>query len=168
MEGTREKEELLREIERYFDCQLTDEEERRLRERIRHTQVSHPAVEEAKALMGFSTISGSVTNGEKVERGIPFGKMPAWIKGMAASLLLLIAGGCIFLIADGSEEGGEYIAYINGKYVTDEETVLAALMDNMGEFNEGMTVAREDAEGELEDFSPFAECVESDFGPDDI
>ena len=45
--------ELLELIERFYDCSLSDEEERQLRLTISSTTYSHPSIDEAKALMGF-------------------------------------------------------------------------------------------------------------------
>ncbi|MDE6813670.1 MAG: hypothetical protein K2J28_07585, partial [Duncaniella sp.] len=47
---------LLEQIERYFDCSLTDAEERALRDEIAVTPLSHPAIDEARALMGFRRV----------------------------------------------------------------------------------------------------------------
>ena len=50
------KEYLLKEIDKYFDCLLSDEEEERLRDELSVTNFVHPKIDEAKAVMGFSTL----------------------------------------------------------------------------------------------------------------
>ena len=44
---------LLALLERYYECSLSDEDEHRLRGIIATTRLRHPAIDEARAVMGF-------------------------------------------------------------------------------------------------------------------
>lgn len=44
--------------ERYFDCSLSDAEEELLRDMLGRTRLSHPAIDELRALTGFRTNVG--------------------------------------------------------------------------------------------------------------
>ena len=73
---------LLVAIEAYFDCRLSDEEEKQLRRTIARTRMVHPAIDEAKAVMGLGRRS------VEKRRSLRF---PASVN-IAASVALLVAG----------------------------------------------------------------------------
>lgn len=135
---------LLRNIELYFDCQLTDEEEMELRRQLAHTSLSHPAVEEARAVMGFTTIRyRSLANVEVTASRGRLRGIRNMIAGVAASVALMVTAGVAVIQNFASNSSGDCIAYVNGRRITDEEDVWE--------------IATQDAE-ELE--KAFDECLE--------
>ena len=168
MKTIKDKEVLLREIERYFDCLLSDEEEAALRRELSRISISHPAVDEAKALMGFHTIPASVMPSGKKDYGFKRKTVIKIVQGVAASLLIVLAGVGIFSVVDTDKYDGECLAYVNGKFITDDNAVMDILMENVAELDEGLTTAQEDLLNEMEEFIPIADRLDSDFGPEDI
>ncbi|MDE5887682.1 MAG: hypothetical protein K2H46_08870 [Muribaculaceae bacterium] len=167
-EKIKEKEDLIKEIERYFECSLSDEEERALRDRLMRTGICHPAVDEAKALMGFRTICYRESREEKKTRGLSHRKVVRLMQGVAASLLLMAVGAGIVSIFDNRQYGNECRAYINGRFVSDDDDVLALLTENIQEFNAGLSMAQDDLMRDMGDFETMVERIESEFNPEDI
>lgn len=116
-------------IELYFDCRLSDEEERRLRRAIAVTRVSHPAIDEARAVMGLRKPAERVIVSRKVLRKI----------SIAASVALLIAGGIgISRYFSESSLENKSIAYVNGVKVTDEDEVMRLFNANLSIMSDGI------------------------------
>lgn len=116
-------------IELYFDCRLSDEEERRLRRAIAVTRVSHPAIDEARAVMGLRKPAERVIVSRKVLRQI----------SIAASVALLIAGGIgISRYFSESSLENKSIAYVNGVKVTDEDEVMRLFNANLSIMSDGI------------------------------
>ena len=116
-------------IELYFDCRLSDEEERRLRRAIAVTRVSHPAIDEARAVMGLRKPAERVIVSRKVLRQV----------SIAASVALLIAGGIgISRYFSESSLENKSIAYVNGVKVTDEDEVMRLFNANLSIMSDGI------------------------------
>ena len=116
-------------IELYFDCRLSDEEERRLRRAIAVTRVSHHAIDEARAVMGLRKPAERVIVSRKVLRKI----------SIAASVALLIAGGIgISRYFSESSLENKSIAYVNGVKVTDEDEVMRLFNANLSIMSDGI------------------------------
>ena len=145
--------ELLDRIERYFDCSLSDEEERALRRDLALIDSDAPVIQEAKAVMGFSAIR--TPRREKKRRwGVPA------YAAAAAIAAILLGGGLFFTLRSPtliSGDTGECIAYVNGERVTDEQKVMEILFSDMAELNEGAEEAREDVLDDLADIIPITE-----------
>lgn len=149
---------LLEMIERYFDCLLTDEEESRLRSLLATTTLSHPAIEEAKALMGFRK-----PKRETKRRILTSPKRWRPIASVAAASVI-VAIGTIFLIREHSSlsmGNSTCIAYINGSVITDEAEVLRQLTADMREFGDCAHEAQMSLSQELDETIPLIEEYES-------
>lgn len=134
-------EEMLSAIDLYFDCRLSDEEEMIVRRAISTTMIKHPAIDEARAVMGLRN---------------PIKKRaPSIVKivGIAASVALLLVG-AVGLLQTSAYEDTEYCyAYVNGKKITDEEDVMKLFIDNF----EVMCGGVQDADNQLDIMLDFIE-----------
>lgn len=150
---------LLQEIEKYFDCSLTEEEESVLRNELINTSLTHPAIDEAKAIMGFRTIKPlmpefkSLTQSRLKNIKLNLG----YIAGIAAVIGVLIITGYSLVNKYSSDVDSTCLAYINGKRVTDEEIVMELLAQNLNELEKGANDARSDLLEELDILSPAVE-----------
>ncbi|MDE6577487.1 MAG: hypothetical protein K2K58_04880 [Muribaculaceae bacterium] len=168
MENLKEKEKLLQEIERYFDCLLSDEDESILVRKLATTEINHPAVNEAKALMGFRTMEQSISKLPQDMKGVKRTNIRLRIMQAAACLLLLIMGVGYVSYSTGSDKDSECLAYVNGSRVSDDEAVMELIMKDITELNQGLDEAREDVLDEIEIFQPIAEMAGSGVFPEDI
>lgn len=143
--------ELLELIEGYFDCTLSDEEERFLRCAVARSESSHPAVLKAKAMMGFHTIRRHhpeiqvMTGRGKRSEGI-FRMRLHWRRliNIAAILTVIFIGAFYLNTAIGGQSAeNRCIAYFNGEKVTDEDQVMEILIDNLSDLDEGAEAAEE-------------------------
>ena len=128
MEKLKEKEKLLQEIERYFDCLLSDEEEAILVRKLSTTEINHPAVNEAKALMGFRTMEQSISKSPQDKKGVKRANMRLRIMQAAACVLLLIMAVGYVSYSDSFDKDSQCLAYLNGSRVSDEEAVMEHIM----------------------------------------
>lgn len=126
--------ELLQQIERYFDCSLSDEEEQLLRSAIAETTLDHPSIDEVRALMGFRrpslTINQTTPKSMESRR-----RLLITATGIAASIaLIVVAAFGISSLGSASKLEPTCIAYIHGETVTDEEAVIRQLTADMKDF----------------------------------
>lgn len=157
---------LLEMIRRYFDCELSDVEERQLRSIIADCGYSHPAIDEAKAVMGFlkPKRQAKVTEQPTPKRWMP-------LAGVAAAAAVIIALGASLYLHNrhfSSIDGPTCIAYINGAVVTDEEEVLRQLTADIREFSDCALDARQSLREELDEVFPLINDYESDPMADQI
>lgn len=156
-------EQLLEAIEQYFDCTLTDEQENELRRAIAVTDFRHPAIDEARAVMGVRHIASTPA---KMTQRPRFSKI---IHGLsiAASVAMIITLGILFLHPSEADTS-TCVAYVNGERVTDEDIVLALMAQNTTEFNEGVDMAQQALIDELEMIAPAVDRYESEINPLEI
>lgn len=144
---------LLEKIEAYFDCSLSDEEEQDLRRRIAATNLRHPAVDEARALMGFA---------RQPEAGrAAVGRSRRIVRRGAASVAVAAAAAVAFVIGTPKDDNHCY-AYVDGRKVTDEEAVMALLEVNIREAGESETLAELEMMADLSSVAKMVEMYESD------
>lgn len=143
-------EQLLSDIEGFFDGSLTDEQEDRLRRELAATVLSHPSIDEAKAIMGFRA--------PRVRKESRRESRMLWMRtaGIAASIALVVSAG-VFLSRTAVDSQNECIAYVGGRQVTDEDAVMAIMMRNLREFNIEVEAAHETI---MDDWSEVAEAVD--------
>lgn len=148
---------LLEMIERYFDCLLTDEEESRLRSVLATTTFTHPAIDEAKAIMGL------LRPAREKKRQTSFLKHWHPIASVAAASVVIAVGALFLLRARSFHTVGDStcIAYVNGTVVTDEAEVLRLLTADIREFGDGAREARLSIYEELDEAVPLIENYES-------
>ncbi len=149
---------LLSLIERYYDCSLSDEEERRLRNLIARTRLRHPAIDEARAVMGF----------RRARRSASGNRAPRWkvYGGIAAGVAMLVVAGLAALDShrpDSADFG--CIAYANGTTITDEDVILGIITDDIREFNDGVAADNESMLDDLDDIAPIIDLYESESFP---
>ncbi len=165
--------ELLELIERFYDCSLSDEEERQLRLTISSTTYSHPSIDEAKALMGFRRPDASTRTTAIPTRQTDRHSNRPNIRitlSIAAALALLLTLGSN--IADrpipNSGSDGKCIAYANGKCITDESDVIRLLTEDLREFDDAVDDSDRSFADELGDIAPIIETYESPIDFSDI
>lgn len=146
--------ELLDLVERFFDCSLSEAEERQLRRDIAVTSLSHPAIDEARAVMGLRK---PVRRIERRYRNLHR------ILRIAATIAVLLAIGAYLFIAPSSGNFGnnKCIAYTNGRCITDEEAVLNLLRDDLREFDNAVEASDRSFAVEMSDIAAFIETYES-------
>lgn len=150
---------LLEEIERYYDCSLSDTEERALRRTIASTTLSHPAIDEARAMMGFLRPEAAAA---QTKRGRRITLRAAMSVAAAVAVLFTLAVG---YLRHSSAYGDEStcIAYVNGGVlITDEEDIIRLIAADMREFGDGTAEAVESFHGEFDDIAPLIEHYESE------
>lgn len=150
-ENNKEKVELLRDIERYFECQLTEEEEKNLRCRLITTTLDFPELEESKAVMGFQTIKHSGPANKSIVRKINNIRIIRLAEEIAAILIVAIGVGMGIMFKNSPDRASECVAYVNGQCVTDEAKVMQILEQNIAELETGAAEARNDVVAEMAD-----------------
>lgn len=149
---------LLALLERYYECSLSDEDEHRLRGIIATTPLRHPAIDEARAMMGFRR-TRRATKGNFAARWKVYG-------AVAAGLAMLVAVG---ITVQGTYRQGDpglsCIAYVNGATVTDEDVILGIITDDIREFNDGVAADNESMLDDLDDIAPIIDLYESESFP---
>lgn len=163
--------ELLDLIERYFDCSLSDPEEEQLRSIIARTTLSHPAIDEARALMGFR-LPSAASKASGQSNILPADSLPARSRkrlslraaiSIAAAIAVIFAIG-LHLSINAPLRGAaqtQCIAYANGERITDEADVIRLLTEDLREFNDGVEEADRNLNDELNIIAPVIEDYES-------
>lgn len=147
--------ELLDLIERFFDCSLSDAEELQLRHTIAKTSLSHPAIDEARAVMGVRT---PVQHRQRQPRNL----RPAL--GIAAAVTVLLTLGAYHLfVSPAPANFGESkcIAYANCRCITDEEDVINLLREDLREFDNALEASDRSFDDELNDIASIIQTYES-------
>lgn len=129
-------------IERYFEAQTTAEEEAALRRFLCSPQGSAPRYDEVRAVMGFLAVGHSLHQRSAVRTARP---KPLWhrVAGIAASVVLVIG----FLVAGWhalSADKEVYVAYVDGRKITDRDEVLRLMHISFDE------VAMDEPQAEME------------------
>lgn len=132
---------ILSQLTRYYDCQLTDTEEARLRLLVARSRSKHPEIERLRAMMGFMR--------PKRRRY----RHMYYVTTAAASIALLVAAGISWTIGttDGHHETS--FAYSGGVYINDENLVLDLLAQNLSEFGGDIEESDRSMESELQEFA---------------
>ncbi|WP_300811581.1 hypothetical protein [uncultured Duncaniella sp.] len=156
---------LLEAIELYFDCEMTDAEERQLRLEVGATPHSHPAIDEARAVMGLrrpKQLTPSLHHSIGVRQ---------WM-GIAAAIAVIVTLAVTFMRPGHSPAGQDLqekcVAYVNGRCITDEDEVIALMAQNLGELQNGADMAEQSMIEELEYLAPMIEKFDSELNLNDI
>lgn len=140
---------LLDEIEQYFDCKLSDAREAELRREVAFTKLKHPAIDEARALMGI----------RRQRRRRPVARYVA----AAASVAVLIAVVAVFMPKPSVGVDSTCIAYAGGVRVTDEAAVERILSENISDFSENLETADDLLQQGWEDAATVISDYQNDF-----
>lgn len=146
---------LLAQIELYFDCKLSDEQERALIAEIARTPFSHPAIRQARAVMGIRRPSCLPKRQSIVRRALPKA-------GIAASLALAITLAVLLLRPS---EPSRCVAFANGKMITDEDAVMSLIAQSTSEFSEDLRIAEQSMIDDIMSIAPIVDVYESEFNP---
>lgn len=162
-------------IERYYDCSLSDEEERSLRHTVATTTLSHPAIDEARALMGFrrpaaTAQTAGVTDAKATPEASATRKSSRHAFSFRSAISIAAAAAVLITLAVNflrpSEGIGDYgqtcIAYVNGTRITDEDDVIRLIAEDMSEFDDGSQEAAESFRDELDDVADIIDNYESE------
>lgn len=150
---------LLEDIEKYFDCGLTDDEERDLRRRIAAEPIAHPSVDEARALMGFAP-------GRRKRHRPIAGQGKAAIAGIAAAVaVLLVLGLRLYSHVGQVPTSPVCTAYSGGKVITDEDAVLALMNESLFELNDGAHDAGRDMIDDIGLIAPAVDRYVTNYDP---
>lgn len=155
--------ELLKMIDLYFDCSLSDANEDRLRVIIAETTLSHPAIDDARALMGFRIPKTAVSTAPQPSKEVRKNHIsPRAIISIAAAIAVVFAIGLHLSIGNPTfPQTTQCIAYVNGERITDETDVVRLLTEDLREFNDGVEEADRDLNDELNIIAPVIEDYES-------
>lgn len=161
--------ELLGLIERFFDCSLSDSEELQLRQTIAETSYSHPAIDEARAIMGVRAVyRARKPKGENLQKSVKpevrnrrAALRPAL--SIAAAVAFVLTLGIYELVSPSSGSIGknQCIAYTNGCCITDEDDVINLLREDLREFDDAVEASDRSFADELGDIAPIIESYES-------
>ncbi len=174
-------EQLLEAIELYFECELSDEQEQQLRRVIASTGFAHPAIDEARALMGFRTPqSCSQQMDAPASKSLPQ-EAPVVLKrsrwrsltaglSIAAALAVVMTLGWMLnrTASQVNPAASTCVAYVNGAMVTDEDVVMALMAQSTSELNEAAESAQQTFIDELEMIAPAVDRYESSVNPLEI
>ncbi len=152
------EEEMLERIEAYFDCTLTDQEERNLRRDLATTTLRHPAIDEARALMGFAC-PPQTRKADK--RGTAVRRL-AKVASVAAAVAVLVSVTLFIAKSHGETEESTCYAYVDGRKVTDEAAVEAILRCSLREAGESEDQADMDMMADLAGVAGLVEIYESE------
>lgn len=144
--------------ERYFDCALSDEEEALLRDLLGRTRLSHPVIDELRALTGFRS------NVRCARRRSP-GRVRL-IAGIAAACVVLFSLGLYTrqtTAMSGPEDMSTCVAYAGGKRITDQEAIIRLLGEDMREFTRDARDAEQTFSEELSDVARIINNIENEY-----
>lgn len=116
-------------VERYFEAQTTDEEERQLRYFLLTEAAVGSKFDEAKVVMGFLAVGKSLHQPKK-KHFAGYG-----IKWVAAVVVCCIIGSVTWQAADRREN--VCVAYIYGEKCTDSEVVMSQLKNSLRQVQRG-------------------------------
>lgn len=144
---------LLEWVERYFDGTLSDEQETWLRQRVATTTLRHPAIDEARALMGFRIPARKEQN---------HGKAVRLVAGIAATIALTVTVGVNVLRSPLQTTDTTCIAYFNGQRITDEEAVLDIMAADLAQFDDASLKMDESFAQVIDSVAPVIEDYQAE------
>lgn len=138
-------------IERYFDCSLSDADEQRLRLIAASSSLSFPALDELRAVMG-------------IRRPAVRRQRLSWrVAGSVAASLALVVTLAFYARSFVPNTGNTVcVAYVNGRCITDEETVVQLISADMRQFSACLDIADSAVSDDIADVIPLIELYESD------
>lgn len=145
--------EILKAIDGYFDCRLSEAEERLLYQWLSETTYTDPAIDEARAVIGITHLNRTTATGSTTSKRKGRTKsllLPVYTTVAAAvAILLLVVPLFPTFGADST-----CIAYAEGKMIVDENEVLALLQSQMTDFDTQLSAQSDEFIDQLSDLPP--------------
>ena len=139
-------------IERYFDGETSIQEEQLLREALANSQWTSETIDEARFAMGYFT-----THRQERKEASKFNRSS--IIGIAATIAILLTVGIPALSHRWSTPQPEYIAYVNGKVIANNQEAVMSLIEqdlnNMGMATHEMDNAIADDMNDISDATHY-------------
>ena len=127
-------------IERYFDCLISDAEEKLLKSELAKCQYRSPIIDEALVAIGFFEVGRRRTVKATRNRG---NIVALRVASVAASVAVIIAIVMNFVPVSGVNEDNYCIAYVNGQEVNDDAVVLELMRSELAGVNEASKATEE-------------------------
>lgn len=145
---------LLKAIDDYFECRLSDDEELKLRIILAETRFNHPGIDEARAVMGLRPLQSlhADRDGRPAEKTRFLKITRAAAVAAAVVLALLLVPRLLTPPAEST-----CIAYAGGNKVTDEEHIMAILQDQLEDFDSQCQNQEAEVSEELSEIGPEIE-----------
>lgn len=132
-------------IEKYFEAELSVNEERMLLGRLLHYDGEDPVVDEALAVMGYARGKTCVT-----ERSIRSWRRKVIYAAAAVAGVVMISLG-FFHSGNSIDTIDSCYAYVNGVKIENSVEVTAIIADQLGELSDASENVRDVVAGDLED-----------------
>lgn len=149
--------------ERYFDCSLSDAEEELLRDMLGRTRLSHPAIDELRALTGFRTNVGLRSSERRLKGRVRL------VSGVAAACVVIFSLGLYTTVTrrasaiSAPADVTTCVAYAGGKRITDQEAIIRLLVEDMREFTRDVRASEESFSEELSDVARIIDNIENEY-----
>lgn len=124
---------------RYFDATATVAEERELRRLLADPELRSPAVDDARAVMGYAMAA------RRSHRHVALRRITA----AAACAAVLAMAGIAALHGAGSDRRGEYMAYDRGHAITARDEVVTIIETDLTAIAEADLALQSDVEQQL-------------------
>lgn len=141
-------------IEKYFDCETSDEEERRLRSELADCRYESPLIDECLVAMGYFSVGKKVLSDRKRHSRVVVVRRAMSV----AATVAVIFVSALFL--RGSFEGvdnGYCYAYVNGEKISDNDKVLALMQSDLSNLND---VTGDDCNSMMEQLSAIRNVLD--------
>lgn len=130
-------------IDRYFDATSSEAEEREMLKGLADMSLSSPKINEARAVTGFFAVERHIRSSHKRHSG-------SWMRIAAAIAVATIGSIAIFTTPEHeSDQSNLCIAYIGDTKVTDNETVLSIMRNELNDLEEVSSSMQSDIDNQL-------------------
>lgn len=120
-------------IEQYFDCTLSDDDERRLRRELATTPHRSQAIDEARFTMGFLSMGMSRSQASRqaaTRHGKPWMRLAA-----AAAVLALVVSAGLYVVRMATTPPDACYAWVNGHKVSDDKVVMRMIQSDFDDID---------------------------------
>lgn len=144
--------------ERYFDGATSLAEEARLRILLADYSLQDPLLDEARAVMGYALFAPQAAVRKKRRRY-------RWVA--AAGIAVVVVAGLSVVLSDRFDgtalaDTSQCVAYVGGKKVTDRQTVLAMVDNDLSEFSAAFAEINRHIDDQMSEFASFSENMDNE------
>jgi hypothetical protein len=132
-------------VERYFECETTDDEEEQLRKELASTQWESPAIDEAKVTMGFMSVGLSLHNKKARKSRSVIVRRAISI----AATVIVIFTLAIFTYNRINIERDTCVAYVADEKISNDDKVLGMIKNDLGDMHEASTGVNDKVQQQL-------------------